>query len=506
MAFPPATTGDDLIFSTNDPTDIINGLSGDDTVSYAFSTAVNVSLSIAGPQSTGGSGIDTLISIENIIGSNFNDTLQGDAGNNVLNGGLGSDFVSYSSAAGSVTIDLGGIATGAAGFDTLISIENAIGSNFADTIIGNAFNNVIASGGGNDYIVASLGSDVIDGGFGTDAVSYTTFTGPITLGAFGVVTKSPGVTDQLNSVETIVATSSNQDTIDLSLATAPAAVSTTVNLAGSLNNVQVNLSGGAPAINLTVSQFENVIGSGVVDTITGNSLANNLSGNGGNDTIAGGIGNDTIAGGLGNDTLTGNADNDFFVFGNIGVTNRDTITDYFAVQDTIMLTNSLDSTLAGALANGIKGLAFVGGNVAGNVLSSAFFFKGNGFTGIGAGFATGIYVDTTGAGNIYYNDSTAAGSFIFASVGSAAATLTNADFVYAGGPSFSPISPIRTIPISSDFAGLEVAETTTLDTANLSKFDTANLSKFDTANLSALDTANLSAFDTANLSTRVFAV
>jgi hypothetical protein len=171
-----------------------------------------------------------------------------------------------------------------------------------------------------------------------------------------------------------------------------------------------------------------------------------------------------------------------------------------------MLTNSLDSTLAGALANGIKGLAFVGGNVAGNVLSSAFFFKGNGFTGIGAGFATGIYVDTTGAGNIYYNDSTAAGSFIFASVGSAAATLTNADFVYAGGPSFSPISPIRTIPISSDFAGLEVAETTTLDTANLSKFDTANLSKFDTANLSALDTANLSAFDTANLSTRVFAV
>ena len=501
MAFPPATTGDDLIFSTNDPTDIINGLSGNDTVSYAFSTAVNVSLSIAGPQSTGGSGIDTLISIENIIGSNFNDTLQGDAGNNVLNGGLGSDFVSYSSAAGSVTIDLGGIATGAAGFDTLISIENAIGSNFADTIIGNAFNNVIASGGGNDYIVASLGSDVIDGGFGTDAVSYTTFTGPITLGAFGVVTKSPGVTDQLNSVETIVATSSNQDTIDLSLATAPAAVSTTVNLAGSLNNVQVNLSGGAPAINLTVSQFENVIGSGVVDTITGNSLANNLSGNGGNDTIAGGIGNDTIAGGLGNDTLTGNADNDFFVFGNIGVTNRDTITDYFAVQDTIMLTNSLDSTLAGALANGIKGLAFVGGNVAGNVLSSAFFFKGNGFTGIGAGFATGIYVDTTGAGNIYYNDSTAAGSFIFASVGSAAATLTNADFVYAGGPSFSPISPIspiRTIPISSDFAGLEVAETTTLDTANLSKFDTANLS--------ALDTANLSAFDTANLSTRVFAV
>jgi Ca2+-binding RTX toxin-like protein len=246
-----------------------------------------------------------------------------------------------------------------------------------------------------------------------------------------VVTKSSGVIDQLISVETIVATSSSQDTINLSLATAPAAVSTTVNLAGGLNNVQVNLSGGAPAINLTVSQFENVIGSGVADTITGNNLANNLSGNGGNDIIAGGIGNDTIAGGLGNDILTGNADNDFFVFGDIGAANRDTITDFSAVQDTIRLSNSLDSTLAGSLAVGIKGLTFLGGNVAGNVLSNASFFKGIGLTGAGFGNARGIYVDTT-LGNIYYNDELTTGSSIFASVGAAAAaTLTNADFVYA---------------------------------------------------------------------------
>jgi Ca2+-binding RTX toxin-like protein len=491
MAFPPATNGNDLIFSTNDPIDNINGLGGIDTVSYALATsAVNVSLYIAGPQNTGGSGIDTLISIENLTGSNFNDTLQGDAFNNVLDGGLGNDYVSYSSAHGSVTIDLGGFATGAAGFDTLISIENAIGSSFADTIIGNGINNVIAAGGGNDYIVASLGSDVIDGGSGTDTVSYTTLTSPISLGAFGVVTKSAGVTDQLIGVETIIATGSTQDTINLSLATAPAAVSTTVNLAGALNNVQVNLSGGAPAINLTALQFENVIGSGVADTITGNNLANNLSGNGGNDIIAGGFGNDTIAGGLGNDTLTGDADNDSFVFGEIGAANRDTITGFSAVQDTILLSNSLDSTLVGSLANGIKGLTFVGGNVAGNVLSSAFFFKGAGFTGIGAGFATGIYVDTTGAGNIYYNDATTAGSFIFASVGAAAATLTNADFVYAGGASgiaispispiyeISPISPISPIyeispispisPTSPAFADFKVAETTTFDTAKFS--------------------------------------
>jgi hypothetical protein len=148
------------------------------------------------------------------------------------------------------------------------------------------------------------------------------------------------------------------------------------------------------------------------------------------------------------------------------------------VQDTILLNNSLDSSLAGSLANGIKGLAFVGGNVAGNVLSSAFFFKGNGFTGIGAGFVTGIYVDTTvgGAGNIFYNDATAAGSTIFASVGAAAATLTHADFVYAGGPSGGPFFPVlggytdgpavsTNLPV---LGGFEVAETSPFKTDNLS--------------------------------------
>lgn len=437
---------DDVLTSSNDATDTINGLSGTDTVSYTSATSgVNVSLSIVGPQNTGGSGVDTLISIENITGSKFNDTLQGNSGNNILDGGLGIDFVSYSSAAGSVNINLeGGLATGAAGLDTLISIENAIGSNFADTIIGSGVNNVIASGDGDDNILASLGSDVIDGGIGTDTVSYSSLTGPISLGAFGVVTKSAGVVDQLNSVEIIVATSSNQDTVDLSLATAAAAVSTTVNLAGTINNVQVNLLA-APAINLSLLQFENVNGSGVADTITGNNLANKLFGNGGNDKIDGGIGNDvinggsgsdTIIGGLGNDTLTGDLNNDFFVFGEIGATNKDTIIDFDFLQDKILLKNSLDSLIAGSLPVGILGLTFVNasnvaGNIAGNTLKSTSFFIGSG-SGAIAGNSPGIYVDTSSsAGNIYYNDSTAAGSTIFASVGAAAVSLLNTNFVYA---------------------------------------------------------------------------
>jgi Ca2+-binding RTX toxin-like protein len=452
--FGTPTPGNDLLHSTNQLTDTINGLGGIDTVSYVLATSgVNVSLCIAGPQNTGGSGIDTLIAIENITGSNFADTLQGDSGNNALDGGQGSDFVSYSHATGSVTIDLlGGLATGAAGFDTLFSIENAIGSSFGDTIYGSDVNNVIASGDGNDLIFGSFGSDFIDGGSQSDIVNYSTFAGRITLGAFGVVTKTGlgfpvilGI-DQFSSVEVIVATSSNQDTIDLTLPQG-SAVSTIVNLFSSSNNVQVNLSGsasGAPAIILSVSQFENVIGSGVADTITGNNIANNLSGNdgndiisglGGNDTIDGGNGNDIITGGTGHDKLTGGAGNDSFVFGEVGITNRDTITDFLASQDTIHLKDRLDSILGlGALSTGITGL-FGTGTAANTVLSSAKFFRGIGVTGANSSNLAGIYVDTTpgGPGNIFYNDSTAPGSYVIASVGAATAlTLTNLDFVYAG--------------------------------------------------------------------------
>ncbi|HPU81698.1 DUF4347 domain-containing protein, partial [Accumulibacter sp.] len=72
----------------------LDGAGGNDTVSYAFASAgVTLSLAIAAAQATGGSGSDTLISIENLIGSGFNDSLTGNAGNNAIDGGAGSDFL-----------------------------------------------------------------------------------------------------------------------------------------------------------------------------------------------------------------------------------------------------------------------------------------------------------------------------------------------------------------------------------------------------------------------------
>jgi Ca2+-binding RTX toxin-like protein len=129
---------------------------------------------------TTGSGNDTLV-----MGGG-NDTLQGGAGNDMLNGGAGTDTVSYSEAAGGVVVSLAVSGAqnvgGGCGTDTLISIENLTGSAFGDTLTGNDGNNAITSGAGNDVIAGGAGDDTvamgafltgadrIDGGVGNDTV------------------------------------------------------------------------------------------------------------------------------------------------------------------------------------------------------------------------------------------------------------------------------------------------------------------------------------------------
>ena len=329
MAF---ITQSGLITSTNDVFDRITGTSVNDTVVYSLATSsVNVSLSIVGTQNTGGSGFDELISIENITGSNFNDNFQGNSGNNVFNGGAGIDTVSYANATGSVIVSLtlpGSQFNVGSGSDTLISIENLIGSLFSDTITGNLSNNFLSGGSGNDTIFGTAGSDVIEGGVGTDTANYSALSNVVTLGALGVLNKGALGTDTLIGVESIIGSSLLGDTVDLSGASVAPATGTVANLTSGV----VTVNGTAPLpLNFTVSQFENVIGSGFADTITGNISNNSLSGGGGNDTISGGNGADTITGGAGKDQLTGEAGIDVFVYSALAdslLSNFDIITDY----------------------------------------------------------------------------------------------------------------------------------------------------------------------------------
>jgi Ca2+-binding RTX toxin-like protein len=155
-----------------DGDDTLDGGAGVDTASYAGAAAgVTVSLSVAGPQATGGAGTDILSNLENITGSSFNDTLEGSAADNVLNGGTGVNTVSYARAGSAVTVDLN-IAqpqnTVGAGVDTLKNFTNLIGSAFGDTLTGSTKDNVINGGDGDDLITGGKGADTLIGGLGAD--------------------------------------------------------------------------------------------------------------------------------------------------------------------------------------------------------------------------------------------------------------------------------------------------------------------------------------------------
>jgi Ca2+-binding RTX toxin-like protein len=154
------------------------GAQGYDEAAYIDSPqGVTVNLT-TGTASDGWGTTDTLISIEGVEGSEWNDLITGSAGNNrldghggndTLNGGDGNDWVEYNNESGAVTVDLGaGSASGAAGTDVLTSIENAQGSIYGDKLTGSSAANVLEGLDGNDSLFGGAGNDSLLGGEGND--------------------------------------------------------------------------------------------------------------------------------------------------------------------------------------------------------------------------------------------------------------------------------------------------------------------------------------------------
>jgi serralysin len=139
---------------------------------------------------SGGSGDDVLLgnSAANVLsGNGGNDTLVGRGGNDTLNGGAGSDTVSYVSSGSGVTINLKSGSGRGDGSDTLISIENAVGSGFNDTLTGSDAANVLNGGGGNDTLSGGKGLDTyVFTDAGTDTISGYETGEDIDLSGLGV--------------------------------------------------------------------------------------------------------------------------------------------------------------------------------------------------------------------------------------------------------------------------------------------------------------------------------
>ncbi|MES2944725.1 MAG: calcium-binding protein [Pseudomonadota bacterium] len=118
-----------------------------------------------------------LYSVGNMMGNSLSNILYSSWGNNVLDGGAGSeaDTASYKYAAYGVRIRLAvttAQTTEGAGKDTLIRIENLVGSNANDTLSGSSAANEIDGGAGNDTLGGGGGKDTLTGGSGNDVFVY----------------------------------------------------------------------------------------------------------------------------------------------------------------------------------------------------------------------------------------------------------------------------------------------------------------------------------------------
>ncbi|MGO4705197.1 Calx-beta domain-containing protein [Microvirga sp. 2MCAF38] len=284
--------GDDALFGYEgndildggEGNDILDGGAGRDTADYTSSSrAVLVDLSNG---SVGGAAQgDRLISIENLVGSAYDDSLTGGDGENHLYGGAGNDIlvggredslwggagddrlanghVIFEGSLGR-NIDLAaGKATNAEETDTLENVVYVTGGDGNDTITGagdadHFINDTLEGGAGSDHFIASYGDDVIDGGADGGEITYFY----VGNGVYGVNLnlKSGQVTKYTGQHDTLI-------------------------------------------------NIWHAWGSRADDVITGDDNHGNiLFGIDGNDTIDGGGGNDTLWGGDGSDKLIGGAD------------------------------------------------------------------------------------------------------------------------------------------------------------------------------------------------------
>ena len=260
--------------------------------------------------------------IENIIGSSYDDSLQGDTGDNLIEGGDGADYlngdgnpdndpygdtVSYENSDRDVTIELKaadtvGIAIGGhAQGDVIVNFENVIGSrDYGDELRGNDGPNKLWGLGGDDEIEGGAGSDTIEGGAGADELHG-------------------GTDDNLEADVTAIGGDGSNDTLSYAASDAGVSVNLSVNTVsgGHAEGDEIAVQRGvydhdgdndAETDKLDVSTFESVTGSMYDDRLTGDHRDNTLNGHAGNDTLRGLAGMDILIGGSGADSLDGGED------------------------------------------------------------------------------------------------------------------------------------------------------------------------------------------------------
>jgi Ca2+-binding RTX toxin-like protein len=155
-----AGSGNDTITGTS-ADNVLHGGAGNDTINGgAGNDIIN-----------GGDGNDAH------NGGDGDDTLIGNVGTDSFDGGDGVDTLDFTYTSSNVAIDLAsGLATFSGGsiVETVANIENVLGGSGADTITGTSAANVLDGGAGADTITAGAGDDTLIGAAGNDTLRGNT--------------------------------------------------------------------------------------------------------------------------------------------------------------------------------------------------------------------------------------------------------------------------------------------------------------------------------------------
>ena len=296
------------------------------------------------------------------------DLLTGGVGNDTLNGGVGLDFANYATAPIGVVVDLaaGTAADGLGGADLLVGIDGIIGSQFGDSLTGNAWNNTFISMGGDDLIIGGGGYDTLEVA-GTDLPDAFTLRKengrvrlepavgqPSTIEIMGVanVRIDTGGGDDEVMIEDLTSSGVTQVDVDLGagddwLDASRGTVNVTARggagddlieggagrdiLDGGAGEDLLDYSDAPGGVVVTmcryatyqdghgnsdlITGFERVIGTPFNDRIIGDGADNVLRGGAGDDFLFGNYGADTLIGGPGDDVIYGMAGDDLLLGG-----------------------------------------------------------------------------------------------------------------------------------------------------------------------------------------------
>ena len=309
--------GDDTLYLDDGP-DRAEGGAGDDTYRISVFGAEVIEAAGGGTdtiRTTVDITLDRTSEVENVfvsdnsstnavdlVGSDINNTLRGNNGDNELNGGAGADLLVGYSGNDTYFVDNAGdriIEAADQGRDVLLtdlnyilsstaSIEILASASFAATtaqtlqgndgnnlVVGNAGNNTLRGQGGNDSIYAGSGADTVQGGDGVDTLLIAAASTDVGIGAGAT---SILLTLGTGSVFTTNATERFQFTDKL------------------LTFAQVAALSGQSLVDRGIN------GSAGDDVLIGTNGADVIRGNGGDDLLVGVSGSDSLYGGAGDDT------------------------------------------------------------------------------------------------------------------------------------------------------------------------------------------------------------